>query len=141
MQRWAHNMARCFPCLLDNVFAQVSFHDIKTRALQEAVQSGLFRHNGFSLGDTPGVVLLADIQDEAVEFLAVTGKVDLIAVVHGFLFKLTEVVVQIIQTVLPNFLYVVPEVVKTFETVNCSCTYLRREQRDLIAALGLPGVF
>ena len=86
-------------------------------ALQKAVQAGLLGHHGFALGDAPGTVLLANVQYDAIELVAIARKMHMVAVVDGFLFELAQVVFQMVQAVLAHLFDVLAQTVETLETV------------------------
>ena len=67
-------MAGCLASLLDDVFPQVGFYRLQAGTFQKCIEAGFLSYHGFALGDTPGVVLLADVQHDAVHFLGIDGS-------------------------------------------------------------------
>ena len=62
-------------------------------------------------------------------------------VANSFLFKLSKVVVQVIQAVLAYLLDVAAQAVETFETLNRGIAYQWCEQRHHVPALDLFRIF
>ena len=62
-------------------------------------------------------MLLADIKHNTIEFVAIPRKVHLIAVVYSLKFKLTQIVFEIVESVLPHLLDVLAELIEMFEFI------------------------
>ena len=82
-----------------------------------------------------GAMLLADIQHDTIQLVAVCRKVHTVAVLYRFMLELRAVVVPEIQAVLANLLYILAQPLELTEVVQGRITHERHEQRHHFTAL------